>query len=173
MAAPDRRGPARHGRRRASACTGSTCGRPDAVGRARQRSRIVARPARSSATAADIGAVREDVRRAWTARWTSRDRLRRRDEAYPDRTGRDGSAGPGRLGRGRLATRATVLEVRAHDRPALLHRIGTALARAGVDVRAAGCRTLGAEAVDVFYVVGPTAARRERAPQRAVRAALR
>jgi [protein-PII] uridylyltransferase len=49
---------------------------------------------------------------------------------------------------------ATVLEVRAHDRPGLLHRIGTALAGEGVDVRSALVSTLGSEAVDVFYVVG-------------------
>jgi [protein-PII] uridylyltransferase len=50
---------------------------------------------------------------------------------------------------------ATVLEVRAHDRPGLLHRIGASLAACGVDVRSALVSTLGSDAVDVFYVVGP------------------
>jgi [protein-PII] uridylyltransferase len=48
---------------------------------------------------------------------------------------------------------ATVVEVRAHDRPGLLWRIGQALGGCGLDVRAARVETLGAEAVDAFYVV--------------------
>jgi [protein-PII] uridylyltransferase len=48
---------------------------------------------------------------------------------------------------------ATVVEVRAHDAPGLLWRIGRALGGCGLDVRAARVETLGAEAVDVFYVV--------------------
>jgi [protein-PII] uridylyltransferase len=49
---------------------------------------------------------------------------------------------------------ATVVEVRAHDAPGLLWRIGRALGDCGLDVRAARVETLGAEAVDVFYVAG-------------------
>ncbi len=49
---------------------------------------------------------------------------------------------------------ATVVEVRAHDAPGLLWRVGRALGECGLDVRAARVETLGAEAVDVFYVVG-------------------
>jgi [protein-PII] uridylyltransferase len=71
---------------------------------------------------------------------------------------------------------ATVLEVRAHDRPGLLHRIGSSLAAAGVDVRSALVSTLGSEAVDVFYVVGadgrPLADDRARAVALELRAAL-
>jgi len=48
---------------------------------------------------------------------------------------------------------ATVVEVRAHDAPGLLWRIGRALGECGLDVRAARVETLGAEAVDIFYVV--------------------
>jgi [protein-PII] uridylyltransferase len=54
---------------------------------------------------------------------------------------------------------ATVLEVRAHDRPGLLHRVGSALAAAKVDIRSAKVSTWGAEAVDVFYVVEPDTGR--------------
>src|SRR5262249_44882822 len=46
---------------------------------------------------------------------------------------------------------ATVVEVRAHDAPGLLWRLGRALGGCGLDVRAARGETLGAEAVDVFY----------------------
>jgi [protein-PII] uridylyltransferase len=49
---------------------------------------------------------------------------------------------------------ATVVEVRAHDAPGLLWRIGRALGECGLNMRAARVETLGAEAVDVFYVVG-------------------
>jgi len=48
---------------------------------------------------------------------------------------------------------ATVVEVRAHDKPGLLWRIGRAFEECALDVRAARVETLGAEAVDVFYVV--------------------
>ncbi len=47
---------------------------------------------------------------------------------------------------------ATVVEVRAADRPGLLYRLGRALAVMGVSVRGARVVTLGAEAVDVFYL---------------------
>jgi [protein-PII] uridylyltransferase len=49
--------------------------------------------------------------------------------------------------------RATVLEVRAHDMPGLLYSVGTTLAASAVDVLSARVHTLGAEAVDIFYVV--------------------
>ncbi|WBB64437.1 [protein-PII] uridylyltransferase [Streptomyces sp. WMMC500] len=50
---------------------------------------------------------------------------------------------------------ATVIEVRAQDAPGLLHRIGRALEAAGVRVRGAYVSTLGANAVDAFYVTDP------------------
>ncbi|MER7204969.1 ACT domain-containing protein, partial [Streptomyces sp. NPDC000188] len=49
---------------------------------------------------------------------------------------------------------ATVIEVRAQDAPGLLHRIGRALETADVRVRSAHVSTLGANAVDAFYVTG-------------------
>jgi [protein-PII] uridylyltransferase len=51
---------------------------------------------------------------------------------------------------------ATVVEVRAHDEPGLLWRIGRALGDCGLNVQAARVETLGAEAVDVFYVTDAT-----------------
>lgn len=50
------------------------------------------------------------------------------------------------------ASDADVLEVRAHDEPALLHRIGEAISQAGATISAARVETLGSEAVDVFYL---------------------
>lgn len=48
---------------------------------------------------------------------------------------------------------ATVLEVRAHDEPALLHSVASAIARSGAIIRSAVVETLGSEAIDVFYLV--------------------
>jgi [protein-PII] uridylyltransferase len=49
---------------------------------------------------------------------------------------------------------ATVLQVRAHDEPGLLHRVASLVAEHGVGVRSALVDTLGAEVVDVFYLEG-------------------
>jgi [protein-PII] uridylyltransferase len=51
------------------------------------------------------------------------------------------------------STTATVLQVRAHDEPGLLHRVASMVAEHGVGVRSALVDTLGAEVVDVFYLV--------------------
>jgi [protein-PII] uridylyltransferase len=50
------------------------------------------------------------------------------------------------------STTATVVEVRAADRPGLLYRLGRALALMGISVRGARVVTFGAEAVDIFYL---------------------
>jgi [protein-PII] uridylyltransferase len=50
------------------------------------------------------------------------------------------------------ATDATVIEVRSHDRPGLLFRIGAAITHSKVDIRSAIVTTLGAEAIDTLYV---------------------
>jgi [protein-PII] uridylyltransferase len=54
---------------------------------------------------------------------------------------------------GAASATATVVEVRAHDRPGLLWRIGHTLGECGLQVRTAKVDTLGANAVDVFYVL--------------------
>lgn len=50
------------------------------------------------------------------------------------------------------ATDATIIEVRSHDRPALLYSVGDAVAQCNIDIRAAIVTTLGAEAIDTLYV---------------------
>ncbi|MCZ4498154.1 MAG: [protein-PII] uridylyltransferase [Marmoricola sp.] len=50
------------------------------------------------------------------------------------------------------SARATVFEVRAADRPGVLHLVCAALARLGLTVTSAHVDTLGPQAVDVFYV---------------------
>jgi [protein-PII] uridylyltransferase len=49
-------------------------------------------------------------------------------------------------------TDATVLEVRAEDRPGLLHEVGAAFARAGVSVRSAHIATYAGQTLDTFYL---------------------
>lgn len=51
-----------------------------------------------------------------------------------------------------LATSATIIEIRSHDRPALLFRIGAAVKELDVDIRSVIASTLGAEAIDTLYV---------------------
>lgn len=100
----------------------------------------------------DVAALREDVRRALDGHLDVAGRLARREAAYAPRQGV--RVPPPRVDVLPTASEsATVVEVRAHDRPALLHKIGQVLADVGVDVRRARVATLGAEAVDVFYVV--------------------
>jgi [protein-PII] uridylyltransferase len=49
---------------------------------------------------------------------------------------------------------ATVLEVRAQDRPGLLHELGAALAGAGISVRSAHIATYAGQTLDTFYLTG-------------------
>jgi [protein-PII] uridylyltransferase len=50
---------------------------------------------------------------------------------------------------------ATVVEVRAADRPGLLHALGFALTTVGVDLRSAHVATHAGQAVDVLYLAEP------------------
>jgi len=49
------------------------------------------------------------------------------------------------------SSECTVFEVRSHDQPGLLFRIGDAVTRCRVDIRSAIVTTLGAEAIDTLY----------------------
>ena len=52
----------------------------------------------------------------------------------------------------RSTTDSTIVEVRAPDRGPVLYRVAHALAASGVTITCALVSTLGAEAIDVFYV---------------------
>ncbi|WP_407917054.1 [protein-PII] uridylyltransferase [Kitasatospora sp. NE20-6] len=98
--------------------------------------------------------LRADLRRALDGSLDVARKLAERDAAAPKRRGIATpppvvSVAPG------ASSSATILEVRAHDAPGLLHRIGRALDAAGVRVRTAHVSTLGADAVDAFYVTDP------------------
>ncbi|MER8027945.1 [protein-PII] uridylyltransferase [Streptomyces bauhiniae] len=101
--------------------------------------------------------LRADLVRALDGSLDITGRLAERDAAYPRRRGR--AAPPPRVTVAPAASRhATVIEVRAQDAPGLLFRIGTALDKAAVQVRSMHVSTLGANAVDAFYVTSGTGA---------------
>ncbi|MGP3968568.1 [protein-PII] uridylyltransferase [Streptomyces sp. 6N223] len=103
--------------------------------------------------------LRADLVRALDGSLDIGARLAEREAAYrrPRRRPRD--APPPRVTVAPLGSQlATVIEVRAQDAPGLLYRIGHALEDAGVMVRSAHVSTLGANAVDAFYVTGPEGA---------------
>jgi [protein-PII] uridylyltransferase len=100
----------------------------------------------------DPAGLEADLRRMLAGRLDVADRLERRARSMRTRPGT--AAPPPRVMIIEDASRtAAVIEVRAHDRPGLLWRIGQALGACGLQIRAAQIDTLGAEAVDVFYVV--------------------
>ncbi|WP_097922353.1 [protein-PII] uridylyltransferase [Streptomyces sp. wa1063] len=97
--------------------------------------------------------LRADLVRALDGSLDIRARLAEREAAYPRRRGV--KAPPPRVTMAAAGSRrATVIEVRAQDAPGLLHRIGRALEGSAVRVRSAHVSTLGANAVDAFYVTG-------------------
>ncbi|MDQ0940440.1 [protein-PII] uridylyltransferase [Streptomyces sp. V1I1] len=101
--------------------------------------------------------LRADLVRALDGSLDIPARLAEREAAYPRRRGVQ--APPPRVTVAPAGSRlATVIEVRAHDAPGLLHRIGRALDEAELRVRSAHVSTLGANAVDAFYVTGPEGA---------------
>jgi [protein-PII] uridylyltransferase len=84
------------------------------------------------------------------------DRLRQREADYRQ----DGArSGPPRISwhDGEASGAATgIVEVRAGDRAGLLYRLTAAIAGEGLDVTSARIETLGADAVDSFYVCNPS-----------------
>ncbi|MGQ0625875.1 MAG: [protein-PII] uridylyltransferase [Sporichthyaceae bacterium] len=102
----------------------------------------------------DAAILRGDLVRALDGSLNVAERLARRAQSQVARTAIE--VPPPRVAVIAGASAAsTVLEVRAHDAPGLLHKVGTALAAAQVDIRSAKVSTWGAEAVDVFYLADP------------------
>ncbi|MBM9503911.1 [protein-PII] uridylyltransferase [Streptomyces sp. KK5PA1] len=98
--------------------------------------------------------LRSDLARAFEGTLDIETRLAEREAAYPRRRGITPAPPRVTVAPSGTSQTATVLEVRAHDAPGLLHRIGLALAATSVTVRSARISTLGGNAVDAFYVVG-------------------
>jgi [protein-PII] uridylyltransferase len=99
----------------------------------------------------DLDTLRADVRAAYDDGLALGSRLTERERAYD--VVRAAAAPPRVIWDDGASYTASVVEVRAHDRVGLLYRLTRALDAAGLDVRSATVATLGAEAVDSFYVV--------------------
>nr|WP_245996502.1 [protein-PII] uridylyltransferase [Streptomyces armeniacus] len=115
--------------------------------------------------AAEYGALpepdrlRADLVRALDGALDVAARLGEREAAYRRPRGRTSEAPPARVTVAATGSQlATVIEVRAQDAPGLLFRVARTLERARVTVRSAHVSTLGANAVDAFYVTGPEGA---------------
>jgi [protein-PII] uridylyltransferase len=108
----------------------------------------------------DAAVLRERLAVALSGGIDLADRLSRLDDAHTRPgtsavTTRRVAAPPDvRLAPAASAT-ATVIEVRARDRPGLFHCLCSAVASAGCSVRSAHVSTWSDEAVDVFYLTGP------------------
>jgi [protein-PII] uridylyltransferase len=102
----------------------------------------------------DATLVTADLRRMLEGRLDVEDRLERRARAVRQHVTNGPPAKVALVDN--ASNSATVVEVRAHDEPGLLWRIGRALGECGLNVQAARVETLGAEAVDVFYVTDAT-----------------
>ncbi|MGA8112501.1 MAG: HD domain-containing protein, partial [Actinocatenispora sp.] len=100
----------------------------------------------------DAARLTADLRRAVRGEFPVTARLEARERGYP--RGAAGVPPPRVVWQDGAATGAVVLELRAADRIGLLFRVANALAEADVWVRAARISTLGAAAVDCFYLVG-------------------
>ena len=101
----------------------------------------------------DWALVREDLRRALDGSLDVPTRLAAREAAYPASRASLLVAPPTVRVLDDVAATATVVELRAHDVSGLLHRATAALAGCGLVLASARVTTLGAEAVDSFYVL--------------------
>src|SRR5664280_878174 len=111
--------------------------------------------------------VREDFRRALAGDLKPGERLAARELGVVRRATALAPAPPRVLFIDDASATATVVEVRAHDGVGVLHRIASAIAASGLDVRTAKVATLGAEVVDTFYVVLPDGTRLTNPTERA------
>lgn len=99
----------------------------------------------------DAGRLAADLRRVLDGTLDLRERLLRRGSG--EWSPAEGGPAPRVVILPGASETATVLEVRAADSVALLFRLLLAIADQGVSVRAAKVSTLGADVVDVFYLV--------------------
>jgi [protein-PII] uridylyltransferase len=114
----------------------------------------------------DAHRIAVDLRRVIAGTLAVHDRLMRRDTAY---LGGQSAPAPRVVLLPEASHTATVVEVRAADSSALLYRLLHTVARHRGHVRAAKVSTLGADVVDVFYLVGDDGRPLPAAAERALR----
>lgn len=107
----------------------------------------------------DIARLRTDLRAAFAGRLDLAARMASREAEYRPVGRALLEAPPSVSVLDDASELATVVEVRAGDTPGLLHRVASAIAGSGADIATARVATLGAEAVDVFYLRGADGAR--------------
>jgi [protein-PII] uridylyltransferase len=107
-------------------------------------------------TEVDPARIKDDMRRAIDGSLDLVEKLARRAASAASR--KTIALPPARVLLPEASDVATVLEVRAHDRPGLLFTVARVLAAEGLDVRSARVETLGAEVVDAFYVTDASGA---------------
>jgi len=101
------------------------------------------------------GQLSDDIRRAIEGTYDVAERLARREADYAVAPPPGGYPAPLVEVIDQPGSDTTVVEVRAHDVPGLLFRVGRAVAAADVDIVGAKVDTLGSDAVDVFFVRTP------------------
>ncbi len=106
-----------------------------------------------SAPVPDVATLETGLRRLAEGDRSVLDRLGRRDAGF--RPASSEVAMPRVVLLTDAGTDATVVEVRAADRPGLLHALGAALAAHRVDLRSAHVATHAGQAVDVLYLLEP------------------
>lgn len=118
--------------------------------------------------------VRSNIEAAQDGRMAVEALLEEREEAYSRHRRRSTAYAPeiAVLIDNDASNSSTVVEVRAPDRGPVLYQIANALTEAGVSITRALVSTLGAEAIDVFYVQTLDGARVADPRQRALIAAL-
>ncbi|MCB0914439.1 MAG: [protein-PII] uridylyltransferase [Actinobacteria bacterium] len=117
----------------------------------------------------DAHRIAVDLRRVLAGTLALHDRLHRRESSIP--TAFEPPA-PRVTVEPDASRTATVIEVRAADSPGLLYRLLATVARLGGHVRAAKVATLGADVVDVFYLVGDDGGRLPESRERSLCEAL-
>jgi [protein-PII] uridylyltransferase len=101
----------------------------------------------------DVEMLRRDLERLGSGDRRLLDRLAARDAAH--RPARGVPLQPRVVIVPGASSQATVIEVRAADRPGLLFALGAAVAAQGADIRSAHIATLAGQAVDVLYLEEP------------------
>ncbi len=102
------------------------------------------------------GILADGVRAAMEGTLPLGERLAQRERDYRQDTGRGAPPRVAWFDAEATGAANSLVEVRATDRAGLLYRLTAALAAEGLDVRGATVETLGADAVDAFYLADPS-----------------